>query len=151
VPEGFSSYALAALALGGSWLLIPFGRKPRSLLVAALAGPRLALVLLVQAGLFSDRNPALRAALAEPEIANALSEGPVAVINKRPMAVGIEGLEGSTHGHDVIPVDLVVAAIIAVAAVRLDQANHFFIIVRRIIERRFGFVVLNGKIRPIRY
>lgn len=31
--------------------------------------------------------------------------GPVAVINKRSMAVGIEGIEGSTHGHDVIPVD----------------------------------------------
>ena len=37
------------------------------------------------------------------------SDGPVAVINKRPMAVGIEGLEGSTHGHDVIPVDLAIA------------------------------------------
>jgi 4-amino-4-deoxy-L-arabinose transferase-like glycosyltransferase len=86
VPEGFSSYALAALALGGSWLLIPFGRKPRSLLVAALAGPWLALVLLVQAGLFSDRNPALRAALAEPEIANALSEGPVAVVAPEPLS-----------------------------------------------------------------
>jgi transketolase len=31
--------------------------------------------------------------------------GPVAIVNKRPMAVGIEGIEGSTHGHDVIPVD----------------------------------------------
>jgi transketolase len=31
--------------------------------------------------------------------------GPVAIINKRPMSVGIEGIEGSTHGHDVIPVD----------------------------------------------
>jgi transketolase len=31
--------------------------------------------------------------------------GPVAVINKRKMAVGIDGIEGSTHGHDVIPVD----------------------------------------------
>ncbi len=37
------------------------------------------------------------------------TDGPVAVINKRPMAVGIEGLEGSTHGHDVIPVDLAIA------------------------------------------
>lgn len=34
------------------------------------------------------------------------TEGPVAVINKRPMCPGIEGLEGSTHGHDVISVDL---------------------------------------------
>ncbi|MGB3492193.1 MAG: transketolase C-terminal domain-containing protein [Elainellaceae cyanobacterium] len=31
--------------------------------------------------------------------------GPVAVINKRSMAVGIDGIEGSPHGHDVIPVD----------------------------------------------
>ena len=31
--------------------------------------------------------------------------GPIAVVNKRAMAVGIEGIEGSTKGHDVIPVD----------------------------------------------
>lgn len=31
--------------------------------------------------------------------------GPVAIVNKRKMAVGIDGIEGSTHGHDVIPVD----------------------------------------------
>ncbi|MCP9841117.1 transketolase [Synechococcus sp. J7-Johnson] len=37
------------------------------------------------------------------------TNGPVAVINKRPMAVGIKGLEGTTHGHDVIPVDLAIA------------------------------------------
>ncbi|MCP9834297.1 MULTISPECIES: transketolase C-terminal domain-containing protein [unclassified Cyanobium] len=36
------------------------------------------------------------------------TDGPVAVVNKRPMAVGIEGLEGSTHGHDVIPVALAI-------------------------------------------
>ena len=30
--------------------------------------------------------------------------GPIAIINKRAMAVGIDGIEGSTHGHDVIPV-----------------------------------------------
>lgn len=34
------------------------------------------------------------------------TDGPVAVINKRPMCPGIDGLEGSTHGHDVISVDL---------------------------------------------
>ncbi|WP_413163538.1 transketolase C-terminal domain-containing protein [Capilliphycus salinus ALCB114379] len=33
------------------------------------------------------------------------TDGPVAVVNKRPMAVGIEGIEGSEHGHDVVPVD----------------------------------------------
>lgn len=31
--------------------------------------------------------------------------GPVAIINKRAMCVGIDGLEGSNHGHDVISVD----------------------------------------------
>jgi len=31
--------------------------------------------------------------------------GPVAVVAKRKMAPGIEGIEGSSHGHDVIPVD----------------------------------------------
>ena len=37
---------------------------------------------------------------------SALNEtGPVAVITKRVMCPGIEGLEGSNHGHDVIPVD----------------------------------------------
>ncbi|MGB3508132.1 MAG: transketolase C-terminal domain-containing protein [Microcoleaceae cyanobacterium] len=39
----------------------------------------------------------------------ATTEGPVAVINKRKMSVGIEGLEGSTHGHDVIPLKLAIA------------------------------------------
>ncbi len=34
--------------------------------------------------------------------------GPVAILNKRPMCPGIEGLEGSTHGHDVISVDLAI-------------------------------------------
>lgn len=33
------------------------------------------------------------------------TDGPVAIINRRKMCVGIEGLEGSTHGHDVISVD----------------------------------------------
>jgi len=33
-----------------------------------------------------------------------ITEGPVALINRRKMCVGIEGLEGSNHGHDVIKV-----------------------------------------------
>lgn len=37
------------------------------------------------------------------------SDGPIAVVNKRKMAVGIDGIEGSTHGHDVIPVDKAIA------------------------------------------
>ena len=35
-------------------------------------------------------------------------DGPVAVVNKRKMAVGIEGLEGETEGHDVIPLKLAI-------------------------------------------
>ncbi|NEO51970.1 MAG: transketolase [Okeania sp. SIO3B5] len=38
----------------------------------------------------------------------ATTEGPIAIINKRKMSVGIEGLEGSTHGHDVIPLKLAI-------------------------------------------
>ena len=34
------------------------------------------------------------------------TDGPVAVVCKRPMCPGIEGLEGSTHGHDVVSVKL---------------------------------------------
>lgn len=34
--------------------------------------------------------------------------GPIAIINKRPMCPGIDGLEGSNHGHDVISVKLAV-------------------------------------------
>ena len=32
------------------------------------------------------------------------TQGPIALINKRKMCVGIEGLEGSNHGHDVIKI-----------------------------------------------
>jgi len=35
-------------------------------------------------------------------------KAPVALINKRKMAIGIKGLEGSTKGHDVIPLDLAI-------------------------------------------
>ena len=86
LPGGFLPYGLAALALGGSWLLIPYGRRPGALLAAALLGPWLALVLLVQAGLFSDRSGALRLALAEPAIVHALGQGPVAVVAPEPLS-----------------------------------------------------------------
>jgi 4-amino-4-deoxy-L-arabinose transferase-like glycosyltransferase len=86
LPGGFLPYGLAALALGGSWALIPWGRRPRALLATALLGPWLALVLLVQAGLFSDRSAALRLALAEPAIVAALAQGPVAVVAPEPLS-----------------------------------------------------------------
>ena len=86
LPGGLLPYGLASLALGGSWLVIPFGRRPRALLAAAVLGPWLALMLLVQAGLFSDRSGALRLALAEPAIAHALGQGPVAVVAPEPLS-----------------------------------------------------------------
>ncbi len=36
-------------------------------------------------------------------------DGPVALINKRPMAPGIPGVEGSTHGHDVFKASAAIA------------------------------------------
>ncbi len=86
LPGGLLPYGLASLALGGSWLVIPFGRRPRALLAAAVLGPWLALMLLVQAGLFSDRSGALRLALAEPAIVHALGQGPVAVVAPEPLS-----------------------------------------------------------------
>ena len=37
------------------------------------------------------------------------TDGPVALINKRKMAVGVPGIEGLPKGHDVIPVDFAIA------------------------------------------
>jgi transketolase C-terminal domain/subunit/transketolase N-terminal domain/subunit len=37
-----------------------------------------------------------------------IADGPVALINKRPMAVGVPGIEGLPKGHDVIPVSLAI-------------------------------------------
>ncbi|KAF7329913.1 Transket-pyr domain-containing protein [Mycena kentingensis (nom. inval.)] len=39
--------------------------------------------------------------------------GPAAVISKRPMAPGIEGIQGSAHGHDVIPVKTAIKHLIS--------------------------------------
>ena len=58
--------AAAALAVGGGWLVLPWQPSPPRRLAALLLGPWLALALLTQAGLFSDRSPALRRALAAP-------------------------------------------------------------------------------------
>ena len=37
-----------------------------------------------------------------------VADGPVALINKRLMAAGVPGIEGSTKGHDVIPVPMAI-------------------------------------------
>lgn len=41
--------------------------------------------------------------------ASLLEDGPVALINKRKMAVGVPGIEGLPKGHDVIPVDMAIS------------------------------------------
>ncbi|MEE4240547.1 MAG: transketolase C-terminal domain-containing protein [Desulfopila sp.] len=38
-----------------------------------------------------------------------LAEGPVALVNKRKMAIGVPGIEGLPKGHDVIPVDMAIS------------------------------------------
>lgn len=37
-----------------------------------------------------------------------VADGPVALVNRRPMAVGVPGIEGLPKGHDVIPVNLAI-------------------------------------------
>ena len=44
-----------------------------------------------------------------PEQCRVSTEGPVAVVNQPEMCVGIDGLEGSGHAHDAIPVQLAIA------------------------------------------
>jgi 4-amino-4-deoxy-L-arabinose transferase-like glycosyltransferase len=73
--------ALAAAVLGLSWLLLPQQRSPRRTLAALLFGPWLALVLLVQGGLFTDRSPLQRMALAQPQVQDVLHQGAVAVVS----------------------------------------------------------------------
>ena len=84
LPSGV--LAAAALAVGLSWLLLPLQRLSGSVLAALLLGPWLALVLLVQAGLFTDRSPLQRLALQAPAIQSALGQGPVAVIAPEPLS-----------------------------------------------------------------
>lgn len=38
-----------------------------------------------------------------------VEDGPVALINKRKMAIGVPGIEGLPKGHDVIPVDMAIS------------------------------------------
>jgi hypothetical protein len=61
-------------------------QKPRRRLWALLAGPWLALVLLTQAGLFSDRSPALRRALAPPAVQNLLAQRPIQAAATAPLS-----------------------------------------------------------------
>lgn len=84
--------AAGAAVLGLSWLLLPQQRSRQRSLVALLAGPWLALVLLIQGGLFTDRSPLQRLALAQPQVQAALHQGPVAVVSSN-------ALSGEAHSQ----------------------------------------------------
>lgn len=49
--------------------------------------------------------------------------GPAALISKRVMCPGIEGLEGEPHGHDVIPVDKAIKCAWSTSLVRLLEPD----------------------------
>lgn len=80
-PEQF---AMAAVGLGLAWALVFWCRRSSPRLGALLIGPWLALVVLVQAGLFTDRSPVQRQALARPAAAQALAAGPIAAAAAAP-------------------------------------------------------------------
>ncbi|WP_415399402.1 ArnT family glycosyltransferase [Synechococcus sp. W4D4] len=83
---------LAALVLGLSWALLPQQKTPKRVVAAVLIGPWLALSLLVQGGLFSDRSPAVRQALSDVQLQALLAAEPVAVISE-------SGLSGQAHAQ----------------------------------------------------
>ena len=75
-----------------------------------------------------------------------VADGPVALVNKRPMAVGVPGIEGSPKGHDVIGVNLAVDYLTArgrSAAVELLQNYP----VQKVKESYLGSTSETGKVR----
>ncbi len=79
-------FAVAAGCLGLAWALVPWCRSGSRRLGALMVGPWLALALLVQAGLFTDRSPRQRQALERPESAAALAAGPIAAVAGPPLS-----------------------------------------------------------------
>ena len=75
----------AALALGICWLASAWQPTPRRRLIAWLLGPYLALVCLLQGGVFIDHSPALRQRLAEPAVAALQGQGPVHFVATGPL------------------------------------------------------------------
>ena len=84
--------AIAAIGLGVSWLSVGFQALPKRRLVALLLGPWLALVLLTQSGLFSDRSPDVRLALQTPAHQQELRRGTI-------QAAAAADLSGSDHAQ----------------------------------------------------
>jgi 4-amino-4-deoxy-L-arabinose transferase-like glycosyltransferase len=84
--------ALAAFGLGISWLLLAWSRSTQQRLIRLLLGPWLALVVLVQGGLFTDRSPQVARALAAPELRALLGPALVQVVAPDP-------LDGEAHAQ----------------------------------------------------
>ncbi len=79
-------FAMAAVGLGLAWALVSWCRRSSHRMGALLIGPWLALVVLVQAGLFTDRSPVQRQALARPAAVQALAAGPIAAAAAAPLS-----------------------------------------------------------------
>jgi 4-amino-4-deoxy-L-arabinose transferase-like glycosyltransferase len=79
-------FALAAAMLGLAWAVVPWCRPGRPRLAALLVGPWLALVVMVQAGLFTDRTPLQRQALQRPQAVAALAGKPIAAAARAPLS-----------------------------------------------------------------
>ena len=79
---------VAALGLGICWLVVPWQASGRRRLAALLLGPWLALAVLTQAGLFSDRSPGLRLALEAPGVQAELRRSPIQAAAARPLDGG---------------------------------------------------------------
>ena len=91
-PLPSATVAVAAWSVGTSWLLLPQQHRSSRAFMAVLLGPWLAMVLLVQSGLFTDRSPLQRRALESAALQGALSQGPVAVVAPAP-------LDGDAHSQ----------------------------------------------------
>ncbi|MEB3235373.1 MAG: glycosyl transferase, partial [Cyanobacteriota bacterium] len=75
VPPGW--LRAAALGLGACWLASAWQPPGRRRLLLWLAGPYLALMCLLQGGVFIDHSPLVRRKLADPAVQAALARGPV--------------------------------------------------------------------------
>jgi transketolase len=73
-------------------------------------------------------------------------EGPVALVNKRPMAVGVPGIEGSPKGHDVIAVNLAVEYLTARGLTKAVEMLQTYP-VQKTTETYLGSTPETGKVR----
>lgn len=77
---------LAGAGLGTAWLAVPWQHTPQRRIVALLLGPWLALLTLTQAGLFTDRSPELRQALAATSVENLLGRPGIQAAAGQPLS-----------------------------------------------------------------